>query len=378
MSKLGPVAFSRIDQRGVLNPSLADNYHCCSMLPGRLHGSGRVLKKNVRDPKPEIPSCLYKRKAGHSFLQSQGLALPQRCGLSRLNACVNPVVIPPHTGTQESGKKPNHNGAVVDVRHSDPQKKKEKIRQILSFLFRWLLPVILVGTMLTGAFSSDNRMSDHSHALPKTEISETAMISDWQPTIVAETVLQKAHPSVVSVERFGVGYSRETRLPRMYATGSQTGVVWDDKGHIVAPYRAVKDAAQVKVSFSSGEKRIARMVGYDELNDIAVLQVDGMDFKRMKPVEFNSGDNIHGSAAILNVENHKGRVMMVTSGVLMEEGQSYEARWKPYRSSFTDDGIMKGVLMDSDHKLVGFHDPIGAGGVIGTEELQGVVRRYIR
>lgn len=55
-----------------------------------------------------------------------------------------------------------------------------------------------------------------------------------------------------------------------------------------------KDADQFKVTFSSGEKRLCRIIGLDELNDIAVLKVEGSDFKSMMPVNFDRSGMIPG------------------------------------------------------------------------------------
>lgn len=172
------------------------------------------------------------------------------------------------------------------------------------------------------------------------------------------------------------------------------------------------------MAFSSGEKRLARIVGMDEVSDVAVLKLKGSDFTSVQPIDFNThkglGKNLQpmilvirtgraelssflsiemknevwliffppricsGTKVVLNVENPKGRVMSVSSGMFIEESHSCEARWKPYRSSFTaNEGVMKGVLVDSEHRLVGLHDPIGSGGVIRTSHLLGIVKRIL-
>lgn len=85
-----------------------------------------------------------------------------------------------------------------------------------------------------------------------------------------------------------------------------------------------------------------------------------------------------GSQVVLNVENHLGRVMSVTSGVVMEECNSCEARWKPYRMSFSSPSTLSGVLMDSNMQLLGFHDGVGSGGVVGAAEIDSFVNRLVQ
>lgn len=85
-----------------------------------------------------------------------------------------------------------------------------------------------------------------------------------------------------------------------------------------------------------------------------------------------------GSKAVLNVENHMGRVMSVTSGVVMEECDSCEARWKPYRMSFSSPSTLRGVLMDSKMQLLGFHDGVGSGGIVGARDIDSFVNRIVQ
>ena len=61
-------------------------------------------------------------------------------------------------------------------------------------------------------------------------------------------------------------------VPRPSGTGS--GWVYDDDGHIVTNYHVIEDADVISVRFQDGTKRDAKVIGTDPKTDIAVIQVD--------------------------------------------------------------------------------------------------------
>ncbi len=62
-------------------------------------------------------------------------------------------------------------------------------------------------------------------------------------------------------------------LTQRVEQSSGSGWVYDDKGHIVTNYHVVRNAEQIEARFSDGSPWEARLVGYDELSDIAVIRV---------------------------------------------------------------------------------------------------------
>ena len=56
--------------------------------------------------------------------------------------------------------------------------------------------------------------------------------------------------------------------------GAGSGFVWDDEGHIVTNFHVVRGADEVAVKFQADPKeRAAKVLGWDEDKDIAVLEV---------------------------------------------------------------------------------------------------------
>lgn len=90
----------------------------------------------------------------------------------------------------------------------------------------------------------------------------------------------KAGPSVVSVKAFFEGRARPAVDGRKgdmlvdVSIGAGSGVIFDKEGYIVTNYHVIAGSFQVGVHFSNGLRKFAKIVGVDQLNDIAVLKVD--------------------------------------------------------------------------------------------------------
>ncbi len=82
-----------------------------------------------------------------------------------------------------------------------------------------------------------------------------------------------ATPSVVNITNLigarGMGSLDFKEIPQ----GTGSGFVWDRKGHVVTNFHVIKGASSVKVTFIDNRTYDARVVGFDEDRDVAVLQV---------------------------------------------------------------------------------------------------------
>jgi S1-C subfamily serine protease len=56
--------------------------------------------------------------------------------------------------------------------------------------------------------------------------------------------------------------------------GSGSGFIWDDQGHVVTNYHVIRSASALKVTLFDTSSCSAKVVGFDESKDIAVLKLD--------------------------------------------------------------------------------------------------------
>src|SRR5262249_54130387 len=89
--------------------------------------------------------------------------------------------------------------------------------------------------------------------------------------VSAEAVVAKVAPAVVTVvneQRYNAGAQNQ-----LQPVGSGTGFVIDNDGHIVTNWHVVQGGDKFFVIFSDGTKEDAKLVGSDEVSDVAVVQV---------------------------------------------------------------------------------------------------------
>jgi len=97
--------------------------------------------------------------------------------------------------------------------------------------------------------------------------------------------------------------------------GFGSGVVLDDKGHILTTHHVVDGAEKVIVTFADGRVLSGTVVGGDEETDIAVVRVDGKDFRA---ADYANSDELKVGQPVLAIGNPLGLPggPTVTSGVV--------------------------------------------------------------
>jgi S1-C subfamily serine protease len=102
--------------------------------------------------------------------------------------------------------------------------------------------------------------------------------------------------------------------PRDGAVGS--GVVWDSRGYIVTNAHVVTGAGTLEVALPSGQRCIARAVGWDALYDLALLQCDADPGTEMKAAHFGESDALRPGQVVIALGNPLGLSWSVTFGVI--------------------------------------------------------------
>ena len=97
--------------------------------------------------------------------------------------------------------------------------------------------------------------------------------------------------------------------------GIGSGVILDDQGHILTTHHVIDGADKVIVAFNDGRVLSGTVVGGDEETDVAVVRVDGKDFR---PADFANSDELKVGQPVLAIGNPLGLPggPTVTSGVV--------------------------------------------------------------
>ena len=235
-----------------------------------------------------------------------------------------------------------------------------------------LVLIALIGGIVGGAITS-LLFNDGEGNIKETVQSITSKyeITETDSPVVA--ISAKVSPSVVGIKvtysyEIFKGYSTETE-------GEGSGIVYSKDGYIVTNYHVIQEAidsesAKVEVALEGSEEWIeAKIVGHDEVTDLAVIKVEKND---LKPAEFGKSADLKVGDIAVAIGNPLGREFAgtVTSGIVSALNRTVTTDGRTYELIQTDAAINSGnsggALANSKGEVIGINTvKIVATGVEG-------------
>ena len=104
-------------------------------------------------------------------------------------------------------------------------------------------------------------------------------------------------------------------------SGAGSGFIISEDGYIVTNYHVIDGATAIKVTLYNDETYDARLIGGEELNDVAVLKIDGVD--RLRPVVIGDSDDLVVGETVCTIGNALGTLSFsLTDGIVSATGRS--------------------------------------------------------
>lgn len=223
-------------------------------------------------------------------------------------------------------------------------------------------------TSSSSSSSSNGANGNGSSDAPSPSTSSDGLLP-WEQQV--SQVYQDVQPSVVNITSTVV---TETFFGPQAQEGTGSGFVYDDEGRIITNYHVVQNASQIEVTFPDGSIASAEIIGTDPLNDLAVLDVDGIPTDQLHPVEMgDSGHLVPGQLAIA-IGNPFGQFeRTITAGVIsaLDRTISREGQRPIFGLIQTDASINRGnsggPLLNSQGRVIGITTAIysPSGGSVG-------------
>ncbi len=206
-------------------------------------------------------------------------------------------------------------------------------------------------------------------------------------------VFQKSAPKVVYVHRLANVTNRS--LQKMHVpAGAGSGIIWDDKGHIVTNFHVIKGADDLSITL--GNMTVpAKVIGAEPRKDIAVLEVKSPQalsyLKSYKPFEIvHVNDLIVGQKAIA-IGNPFGLDHSLSKGVISALGRKVPGIGGVtiHNMIQTDTpinpGNSGGPLLNSAGQLIGLNTMIysrtgasaGIGFAVPADDIEKIVTQII-
>jgi S1-C subfamily serine protease len=129
--------------------------------------------------------------------------------------------------------------------------------------------------------------------------------------------------------------------------GTGTGFVFDENGHIVTNFHVIDNATEVDVVLANGEAAPARLVGYDQYYDLAILRIEP-DQLNAAPLSLGDSTTLRVGQTVVAIGNPFGLERTLTTGVISALGRRLE----------TEQGALIGEAIQTDAAI----NPGNSGG----------------
>ena len=195
-----------------------------------------------------------------------------------------------------------------------------------------VITVTLVCSLLAGALGAgsmylvtklDKNMSNNATGTnnPSTNQSTTIFEGERENVVIDITkvdttkVMTQAEVYAANVNStVGITTSITTNYWGYQTTSaaSGSGFVFSEDGHILTNYHVVEDSSSITVSMYDGKTYDAKLIGYDESNDVAVLKIEATG---LTPVILGNSDNLNVGDSVVAIGNPLGELTFsLTSG----------------------------------------------------------------
>ncbi len=262
------------------------------------------------------------------------------------------------------------------------------MRSRFFFLGSLVLGVVLglfVSTGLQRALSPSSpapeaRPADSAQARPPAERSD--LEADERHTI---DLFKDASRSVAFITTRVEQVDFWTRNVFEVPTGSGSGFVWDDRGHVVTNYHVVQDADSAKVTLGDGEYE-ATIVGAARDQDLAVLKIVAPR-EKLVPMRVGRSGDLQVGQKVFAIGNPFGLDFTLTTGIVSALGRTIQGVGGAtifdviQTDAAINPGNSGGPLLDSGGRLIGvntaIYSPSGASAGIGFAVPVDTVSRII-
>ncbi|MDT8998845.1 trypsin-like peptidase domain-containing protein [Paucibacter sp. APW11] len=205
------------------------------------------------------------------------------------------------------------------------------------------------------------------------------------------SVFKRVSPSVVHITSLDVQRDFFSMNVQQVPTGTGTGFVWDEAGHIVTNFHVIQGADAARVTLADQSSYNAKLVGVFQDRDLAVLRIDAPKDK-LQPIAVGSSKDLQVGQGVYAIGNPFGLDQTLTRGIVSALNREIESvnrraiRGVIQTDAAINPGNSGGPLLDSAGRLIGvntqIYSPSGASAGIGfaipVDEVNRVVPKLIK
>ncbi|MCC6914171.1 MAG: trypsin-like peptidase domain-containing protein, partial [Rhodospirillaceae bacterium] len=128
-------------------------------------------------------------------------------------------------------------------------------------------------------------------------------------------LFEKSRGSVVYISTAQLVRDAWTRNVLAVPSGTGSGFIWDDAGHVVTNFHVIQGASQATVKLADGRDYQAALVGASPAHDIAVLKI-GVGFQRPPAVPIGTSADLKVGQKVFAIGNPFGLDWTLTNGIV--------------------------------------------------------------
>ncbi len=198
-----------------------------------------------------------------------------------------------------------------------------------------------------------------------------------RPALTIKEIAKQLKPSIVGIttestqtieygmdpfSQFGFGYgygygygNGRRQAPQIRQSGAGSGIIVSADGYILTNSHVVNGADVIKVALFDGTELDGTLVGEDEINDVAVIKIDGKD---LSPAIFGDSAKLEVGELAVAIGNPLGEVNgSVTAGIISATEREIDIDGQKMNLLLTDaainPGTSGGALINSFGEVVG-------------------------
>jgi len=204
-------------------------------------------------------------------------------------------------------------------------------------------------------------------------------------------LFEKSAPSVCFITTLQQQRDYWSRNITEIPSGSGSGFIWDDQGHIITNYHVIQNGSKLKVTLSDRTSWDAEVIGYEDNKDLAVLKIKAPADK-LRPIPLGQSSKLKVGQSVYAIGNPFGLDQSLTTGVISALGREIKSvGGRPIRDVIQTDAAINpgnsgGPLLDSGGRLIGVNTMIystsgasaGIGFSIPVDEVNWVVSDIVK
>lgn len=103
--------------------------------------------------------------------------------------------------------------------------------------------------------------------------------------------------------------------------GTGSGSIIDVEGFIITNYHVIQNSISLNVTLANGKRYDAKVVGYDEQTDLAVIRIAPQAGEKLVPIAFGTSGNLKVGQKVLAIGNPFGFERTLTQGLISGLGR---------------------------------------------------------